>query len=238
MKKLILVLILVAAPALCQAADETEPLDSVYINLHDKASLQRGARLFVNYCLSCHSAGFMRYNRMGRDLGISDDNLRNEMMFASDKPGDLMKVSMPEAQAKKWFGTAPPDLSLIARQRTPAWIYSYLRRFYVDPNSKTGWNNTLFHNVAMPDVLYELQGVQRLSGHDKNGYPEFELEKPGTMKPKEYDQAIQDLTNFLVYLGEPAKLVRYKYGGLVLLFLVGLFALTVSLKKEYWRDVH
>lgn len=238
MKKLILIFILVAAPALCQAADGSQPLDPVYINLHDKASLQRGARLFVNYCLSCHSAAFMRYGRMGKDLGISDGNLRKEMMFASDKPGDLMTVAMPKAEAKKWFGTAPPDLSLIARSRKPAWIYSYLRRFYVDPASKTGWNNTLFHNVAMPDVFWQLQGTQRLTGYDKAGSPQFKLEKPGTMKPKEFDQAVRDLTNFLVYLGEPAKLQRYKYGAIVVLFLVVLFALTLFLKKEYWRDIH
>jgi len=238
MKKLILILILAVVPVLCQAAEESEPLDSVYVNLDDKASLQRGARLFVNYCLSCHSAAFMRYRRMGNDLGISEENLRKYMMFAADKPGDLMKVAMPEAEAKKWFGTAPPDLSLIARQRKPDWIYTYLLSFYRDPSTKTGWNNTLFHNVAMPNVLYTLQGVQRLAGHDADGRPQFELEKPGKLKPEEYDKAIQDLTNFLVYLGEPAKLERYKVGGIVLLFLVGFFTLVSFLKKEFWKDIH
>lgn len=238
MKKLILSLLLAMVSPVTLAAEATEPLDSVYINLGDKEALQRGAKLFVNYCLSCHSAAYMRYNRMGRDLGISEENLKEYMMFTTDKPGELMKATMPEDEAKKWFGTAPPDLTLIARVRNPDWVYSYLRRFYVDPVSPHGWNNSLFENVAMPHVLYELQGVQRLTGHDDHGYPEFETQSQGSMTPEEYDQAIADLTNFLVYLGEPAKLQRYSIGALVMLFLVGLFVLTFFLKKEYWRDLH
>ncbi|MBS1269133.1 MAG: Ammonia monooxygenase gamma subunit [Gammaproteobacteria bacterium] len=238
MKKLILILILAAVSPSSLAAEATEPLDPVYTNLGNKASLQRGAKLFVNYCLSCHSAAYMRYNRMGRDLGISQGNIDEHMMFAADKPGALMTVSMPEVKAKQWFGTAPPDLSLITRVRKPEWVYSYLRRFYFDAESPHGWNNSLFENVAMPHVLYELQGVQRLTGHDEHGYPRFEMQAPGTMTPEEYDEAMQDLTNFLVYLGEPAKLERYKIGTIVMLFLAGLLVLSYFLKKEYWRDIH
>jgi ubiquinol-cytochrome c reductase cytochrome c1 subunit len=238
MKKLILSLILAAMSPATLAAEATEPLDSAYINLGDKASLQRGARLFVNYCLSCHSAGYMRYNRMAEDLGISEESLRENMMFVGERTGDLMQVSMSEADARKWFGTAPPDLTLITRVRKPDWVYSYMRRFYVDPESPHGWNNTLFPNVAMPHALYQLQGVQRFTGHDDHGEPQFELVSTGTMSPEEYDQAMQDLTNFLVYVGEPAKLQRYSIGAMVMLFLVVLSVLVYFLKKEYWRDIH
>jgi len=238
MKKLILILILAIAAPATYAAEAEHPLDSVYINLGDKASLQRGARMFVNYCLSCHSAQYMRYSRMAEDLGISDESLRENMLFAGDRPGSLMKTAMTDQDAKEWFGTAPPDLTLTARVRGPEWLYSYLRRFYVDPESPHGWNNSLFPNVAMPHVLYELQGTQRFVGRDDHGAPEFEMVKPGQMEPEEYDEAVRDLTNFLVYLGEPAKLDRYMIGALVMLFLAGLLVLVYFLKKEYWRDVH
>jgi len=238
MKKLILSLILAAVTPATLAAEATEPLDSAYINLNDKASLQRGAKLFVNYCLSCHSASYMRYSRMADDLGISDKALRDNMMFATDKPGELMKVAMAPGDAKNWFGTAPPDLTVITRVRKPDWVYSYLRRFYIDPESPPGGNNTLFPNVAMPHVLYKLQGVQRLAGHNDHGNPQFEMVKQGSMSPEEYDKAMADLTNFMVYMGEPAKLERYSIGAMVMLFLIVLAVLVYFLKKEYWRDVH
>lgn len=238
MKKLILSLILATVTPATLAAEATEPLDPVYINLDDKVSLQRGAQLFVNYCLSCHSAAYMRYSRMADDLGIGDQSLRDNMLFGDARPGDLMKVTMAEEDARQWFGTAPPDLSLITRSRQPEWFYSYMRRFYIDPESPHGWNNSLFENVAMPHVLQELQGVQRLTGHDDQGNPQFEMLKPGTMSPEEYDKAMQDLTNFMVYLGEPAKLERYGIGAIVMLFLGVLLMLVYLLKKEYWRDIH
>lgn len=238
MKKLILSLILAAVTPATLAAEATEPLDPVYINLDDKVSLQRGAQLFVNYCLSCHSAAYMRYSRMADDLGISEQSLRDNMLFGDARPGDLMEVSMADEDARQWFGTAPPDLSLITRARQPEWFYSYMRRFYMDPESPHGWNNSLFENVAMPHVLQELQGVQRLTGHDDQGNPQFEMLKTGTMSPEEYDEAMQDLTNFMVYVGEPAKLERYGTGAMVMLFLGVLLVLVYFLKKEYWRDIH
>lgn len=240
MKRLFAFLLSVTITPWCLAATEDVPLDSVYINLSDKASLQRGARLFVNYCLSCHNAAFMRYRRMASDLDISEKLLKENLMFATDKPGDLMLSTMPDDYAKNWFGVVPPDLTLVARVRKPDWIYTYLRSFYLDDRSPSGWNNTLFQNVAMPHVLYGLQGYQRLvtnSGEDA-GKPVLKLEKPGTMSPEEYDSAMRDLTNFLVYLGEPVKLDRYLIGVFVLLFLGVLLVLSYLLKKEYWKGLH
>jgi len=240
MKRLIACLLLVAAAPWCMASSEDGPVDRVYINLSDNASLQRGARLFVNYCLSCHSAAYMRYRRMAIDLEISEDLLKDNLMFASNKPGDLMKTTMPAEYAKDWFGVVPPDLTLIARVRTPDWIYTYLRSFYVDENSSNGWNNVLFENAAMPHVLWDLQGMQRLvsKSDSETVKPVFKLETPGTMSPEEYDGTIRDLVNFLVYLGEPVKLKRSFIGVFVMLFLVVLLVLSYLLKKEYWSDLH
>ncbi len=240
MKRFIAFTLAITVSSWCAAATEDAPLDAVYINLSDTASLQRGARLFVNYCLSCHSASYMRYRRMGEDLGISEELLKEHLLFAGEKPGDLMQATMPANYAKQWFGVVPPDLTLIARVRKPDWIYTYLRSFYLDVGSPSGWNNTLFRNVAMPHVLYQLQGSQRLvsDGAAENGKPVFRLERPGEMTPEEYDESVRDLTNFLVYLGEPVKLNRYLIGVFVMLFLAVLLVLSYTLKKEYWKDVH
>lgn len=258
MKKAILILLCATLPGLSLASGgEHVKLDAVKIDLSDKASLQRGARTFVNYCLSCHSASYMRYNRMGEDLGISDELVKENLMFTAEKTGELMKAAMTTEDAKKWFGTAPPDLSLIARSRGPEWFYTYMRSFYRDQKSSTGWNNTVFPSVAMPHVLHDLQGLQRAvyrtEKHEsvsvKDGkkvkkvteeqvFDRFEIEKPGSMTTKEYDESMRDLTNFMVYVGEPAKLVRYRIGVAVLVFLAIFFVVAYLLKKEYWKDVH
>ncbi len=240
MNRFIAFVLLVSASSWCAAASEDVPLDDVYVNLSDTASLQRGARLFINYCLSCHSASYMRYRQMGEDLGIGEDLLKENLLFAGEKPGDLMQATMPPKYAKQWFGVVPPALTLSARVRRPDWMYTYLRSFYLDPGSPSGWNNTLFRNVAMPHVLYELQGSQRLAsdGGGANGKPVFELMRPGQMTPSEYDNAVRDLTNFLVYLGEPVKLQRNFIGVFVMLFLVILLVLSYALKKEYWKEIH
>ena len=258
MKKAILILLCMALPGLSLASGGGHAkLDAVKVDLSDKASLQRGARTFVNYCLSCHSISYMRYNRMGEDLGISDELVKENLMFAADKTGALMKAAMPREDAKKWFGTAPPDLSLVARSRGPEWFYTYMRSFYRDEKSSTGWNNTVFPSVAMPHVLYDLQGLQRAvyrtdkheSESVKDGkkvkkvteeqvFDHFEIEKPGSMTPQQFDDAMRDLTNFMVYVGEPAKLVRYRVGIFVLAFLAIFFVVAYLLKKEYWKDVH
>ena len=242
MRKLALVLLLVILPLRSWAEEGDKSCgavecDSVKIDLSDKPSLQRGARTFVNYCLSCHSASYMRYNRMGRDLGIPDELVQKNLLFASDKVGDLMKIAMRKEDAKTWFNTTPPDLTLVTRWRDARWVYTYLRGFYRDDKSPTGWNNIVFHNVAMPNVLYEWQGEQR-PVIENGEFVRFELVKPGTLKSKEFDQQMRDLTNFLVYLGEPAKLVRYHIGIYVLIFLAVFSFFAYLLKKEYWKDVH
>lgn len=210
-------------------------------SLKDKPSLQRGAKLFVNYCLSCHSAKYMRYNRMAEDLDIPPKLVERYMMYASDKIGNPMETTMPAKDAEKWFGVAPPDLSLIGRLRGADWLYNYFGAFYLDENSPSGWNNVVFENVAMPHAMYELQGLQRAVFKVEDGrevLDRFEQTTSGKMTPEEYDQATRDLTNFLVYVGEPAKMVRIKYGIWVMLFL-GIFVfLAYMLKKEYWRDIH
>lgn len=229
------------------------------INVKDKTSLQNGAKLFINYCLSCHSAAYSRYNRVAEDLEIPVELLKENLMFTTEKTGDLMTTTMPEADAKKWFGVAPPDLTLVSRVRKPDWIYTYLRAFYLDESSPSGWNNSLFENVAMPHALYELQGVQRLVGkldadelHDREahaadtdnaaynivGDAKFDLVHAGMLSPAEFDKAMADLTAFLVYLAEPAQLKREKIGIYSIIFLIILMGLCWLLKKEYWRDVH
>jgi ubiquinol-cytochrome c reductase cytochrome c1 subunit len=199
----------------------------------------------------------MRYDRMGNDLGISEEMIRENLLFAADKVSDLMKAVMPRDDAKDWFGVAPPDLTLEARARTPQWIYTYLRSFYRDDKSPSGWNNTVFINVAMPHVLYEWQGDQRavfkmvesrVLVEQEDGskveqtavtktFDRFDLVRPGSMGEKEYNQAMRDLTNFLVYLAEPVKLQRYRIGVYVLIFLAVFLIFAYLLKKEYWKDV-
>jgi ubiquinol-cytochrome c reductase cytochrome c1 subunit len=238
MKKAILLFALVLSPVAAWAAAAQVRLDHANVDLGDTPSLQRGARIFVNYCLSCHSAAYMRYNRMGHDLGLSDELVKENLLFAADKVGDLMKAVMPADDAKAVFGVVPPDLTVIARARGADWLYTYMRSFYRDEKSYSGWNNTVFPHVAMPHVLYEWQGQQR-AVFDKDGkFERFELERPGRMSAKDYDAAMRDLTNFLVYMGEPAKLVRYRLGVFVIGFLILLLIFAYLLKKEYWKDVH
>jgi len=237
---------LLASPSTAVAATEAKMVMSPFKpQLKDLPSLQRGAKLFVNYCLSCHSAKFMRYNRMAEDLHIPLELVEKHMLFAADKIGDPMQTTMPADAAEEWFGVAPPDLSLIARLRGPEWLYNYLLTFYLDDNSPSGWNNVVFENVAMPHAMHELQGLQRAvfktetaaDGTTREVLDRFEIASPGKMSVAEYRQASADLTNFLVYLGEPAKLVRIDYGIWVLLFMFVFAGLAYLLKKEYWRDV-
>lgn len=225
-------------------ATETVKLDKAPIRPTDKLSLQRGAQTFVNYCLSCHSAEFMRYNRL-RDLGLNEQQITENLIFTGQKVGELMTVAMPKKEAKQWFGVAPPDLSVIARSRGPDWLYTYLRTFYRDDTTATGWNNLVFDKAAMPHVLYALQGEQSLmvkSEDDGHGgtheIKELKLDKPGTLSKSEYDAYVADLVNFLVYLGEPAATKRVQLGMMVMLFLFLMLGLTYALKKEYWKDIH
>ncbi len=238
MKKLLLILSLLV-PTLAMAG-EGGNFPAAPINMSDQASLQRGAKIFVNYCLSCHSASVMRYNRL-KDIGLTDEQIKKNLMFAGEKVGDTMMVAMDKSEAKGWFGATPPDLSVIARARGADWLYAYMRGFYRDNTRPTGWNNTVFDKVGMPNVLYELQGEQRLvTAPDETGKPasHLVLDKPGTLSPAEYDKAAADLVNYLVYMGEPARAVRTHMGGYVLIFLAFMFVLALLLKKEFWKDIH
>lgn len=248
MKKLIIAFMMLALPGLVSAAGAGPHLDKANIDLTDKASLQRGARLFVNYCLNCHSASFMRYNRMGKDLGISDELVKENLLFTADKVGAPMDIAMSVEDGNKWFGTAPPDLSVMARAKGAGseganWLYTYFRSFYVDESRPFGVNNTVFKDVGMPHVLWELQGMQTLVNAEEmaehqSATPEFALNQPGSMSAEEYDQAARDLTNFMVYMGEPAQLERKSLGIWVSLFLIFFFFVAYALKKEYWKDIH
>jgi ubiquinol-cytochrome c reductase cytochrome c1 subunit len=220
-------------------------LDHAPLNLHDKISLQRGAQTFVNHCLHCHSATMMRYGRL-TDLGLTQDQIRDNLILSGDKIGDSMSTALNAKDGKAWFGVLPPDLSLIARSRGPDWLYTYLRSFYHDPATKSGWNNTVFPNVGMPHVLWEYQGDQVLQvtekvdavTGDKKESHKLVLERPGTLTAIGYDEYVGDLVNFLVYMGEPARASRTQIGILVLFFLAVFFLFTLALKKEYWKDVH
>ncbi|MCI3950951.1 MAG: cytochrome c1 [Burkholderiales bacterium] len=245
-KILIALLIL---PGVLHAAEEVK-LDRAPIDSQDMISLQRGAHTFLNYCLGCHSANYMRYNRL-QDLGLTEQQIRDNLIFTGVKAGDLMKTAMAPRDGKEWFGTAPPDLTVIARSRSSHagsgadWLYTYMRSFYRDANRPTGWNNVVYPNVAMPHVLYELQGEQVLKTERvmrPEGYPadvqRLALEKKGQLSPVEYDRLVADLVNYLNYMAEPAGATRRTIGIYVLLFLGLFWVLAFALKKEYWKDVH
>ena len=241
MKKLIIAFLLAAVPALGLAAGGGVHLDEANIDLSDQASLQRGAKYFVNYCLSCHSAKFQRYNRMARDLGLTEEEVKQNLMFTTDKIGDTMNVAMDPEQSAKWFGTTPPDLSVTTRARGVDWVYTYLRSFYVDESRPFGVNNRVFPDVGMPHVLWKLQGVQTAVTKEVDGQKvieKLEITEPGTMSAQEYDSAVRDLTAFLSYVGEPIQMKRKQLGVWVLLFIAVFFVLAYLLKKEYWKDIH
>ncbi|HEY7865731.1 MAG TPA: cytochrome c1 [Psychromonas sp.] len=244
MKKLMIAL-LALLPTLVFGSGAAVHLDKADYDLSDKASLQSGAKLFMNYCFACHSTGHQRYQRVATDLGIPDALMAENLIFTDSKIGELMKNSMDSTSAAKWFGAPPPDLTLEARLRGPDWIYTYLRSFYADPTRPFGVNNTVFPEVGMPHVLEELQGVPTAiyettvhEGVEHKAIIGFESNGQGEMSSDEYDKAVLNLVNFLVYAGEPNKLERQSLGVWVIGFLVILFILSYLLKKEYWRDIH
>jgi ubiquinol-cytochrome c reductase cytochrome c1 subunit len=245
MKKHVLsILMLVFAPAWAFAAGGVH-LDKANIDPKNRQSQQRGARLFVNYCLSCHSAELMRYERIGKDLDINEKMLKENLIFTGGKAGDLMTVATAAADSKEWFGTVPPDLTVIARSRGVDWLYTYMRSFYRDDSKLIGVNNLVFPDVGMPHVLWELQGWQEpviTTTKDEEGNEhkmiELELAEPGTLTPKEYDRAIRDLVNFLDYMGEPYKYERQHLGVRVIMFLLVFLVIAYLMKKEFWKDVH
>jgi len=221
--------------------------------LSDVASLQHGAKLFVNYCLNCHSAAFMRYNRM-RDLDLTEDQIKKNLLFTSDKVGDVMKASLDPRQAKEWFGSVPPDLSVIARSRAgagsgtgPDYLYTYLRSYYRDDTKATGWNNLVFPNVAMPHVLWQLQGIRGAKvqevkdPHDptkvEHRFLGYEQITPGTLTTQQYDESIADLVAYLTWMSEPAQAQRVRLGVWVLIFLALFTLIAWRLNAAYWKDV-
>jgi ubiquinol-cytochrome c reductase cytochrome c1 subunit len=238
--KLWMLALLIAMPAVAIASGAEVHLDKAPVNLKDQVSLQRGAKLFTSRCLACHSASYMRYNRL-KDIGMTEEQIKKDLELPEDvKLGSTMQAAMDANSAKLAYGVAPPDLSVIARSRSADWLYTYLRSFYVDSTRSTGWNNTVFDKVGMPHVLSDMQGEQTLKVESHEGHEtrKLELTTPGSMKPAEYDSAVADLTNYLVFMGEPAKLVRYDIGLIVLGFLSLLFVLVYALKKEIWKDIH
>jgi ubiquinol-cytochrome c reductase cytochrome c1 subunit len=241
MKRLKNFLFLLAAfPVVVFAAAAGPHLDRAPINLADQESLQRGARMFVNYCLNCHSASSMRYSRL-QDLGLTEDQIKDNLLFAAEKPGELMTVGMTKADGKAWFGVTPPDLSVIARARGADWLYTYLRGFYRDDTTATGWNNLVFDKVGMPHVLWNLQGEMAPVYKNEGGQEvieRLELVKPGSVTLAQYDAMVGDLVNYLQWMGEPAQLQRKKLGLIVLAFLAFFFVVAYYLKKEFWKDIH
>ena len=219
-------------------------LDRAPINLHDQGSLQRGARNFVNYCLNCHNAAFMRYSALTQ-IGLTEQQIRDNLMFTTDKFGDTMVSALDAQDAKDWFGGVPPDLTLAARVRGSDWLFTFLRSFHRDDSTPTGWNNTVFKNVAMPNVLHNLQGTQVMAkvgekrGHDGKMEPVMKLtvDRPGTMTTAEYDLFVNDLVNYMTFMAEPVRAERSRIGVIVLFFLVFAFFVALWLKHEYWKDV-
>ncbi|MDE2428966.1 MAG: cytochrome c1 [Burkholderiales bacterium] len=246
-----LIAILAFAPVLALAS-EGFPLDRAPDRSTDMAALQNGAKLFVNYCLNCHSASAMRYNRL-RDIGLTEDQIRNNLLFTGEKVGDLMKNTMTAKDAKAWFGAVPPDLSVIARAKAseagsgPDWLYTYLRSYYKDDSRPTGWNNMVFPNVGMPHVLWELQGVrsakfvEEKDPHDESKtehkFEGFETVTPGKLTTIEYDNAVGDLVAYLQWMGEPAQSTRKRLGVWVVLFMAVLATLAWRLNASYWKEV-
>lgn len=229
-----------AAPA---PAEETAGLMHAGTDLGDQASLQRGAQLFMNNCSGCHSLQYMRYSRMAADLGLSEDEVMQNLNFTGGKIGDQVHVALTQDEGKQFFGKMPPDLSLIARVRGTDWIYTYLKSFYLDESRPLGWNNKLFPNASMPNPLWEMQGLQqpvygKAEGGGDRPVEKLVLASPGSQTPAQFDQSVRDITAFLEYVGEPAALKRESMGVWVVLFLAFFTFLAWLLKKEFWKDVH
>jgi ubiquinol-cytochrome c reductase cytochrome c1 subunit len=251
MKKIILSLAL--ALGLVTGANagggDTIAWDKAPNKINDLAALQNGAKLFVNHCLNCHSAAFMRYNRL-TDIGLTEQQIKDNLLFTTDKVGDTMKANIDPKQAKEWFGANPPDLTVIARSRAghggtgADYLYTYMRTFYRDETKATGWNNLAFPNVGMPHVLWEMQGDRRPifeerqeSGHKVQVFKGWEQVTPGTMTPQQYDQAMADLVGYLQWMGEPAQTQRVRLGMFVMLFLLGFMYIAWRLNASFWKDI-
>lgn len=245
-RKLIAIACLLCLPVAAFSAGGGGALMHANNDLSNIHSLQRGARNFVNYCLGCHSAKYVRYNRLAADLQLTDAQMVGNLMFTGERVFDTMDIAMPPAEASAWFGRTPPDLSLTGRSRGADWIYTYLMTFYVDDTAPMGSNNLVLPGASMPHVLWELQGLQRavfIEEQDADGnvqkvFDKFVPATEGRLSEKDYEQFVRDISNFLAYIGEPVQLERRAMGGWVLAFLLLFFILAVLLKKEFWTDVH
>jgi ubiquinol-cytochrome c reductase cytochrome c1 subunit len=231
------------------ASGASFPLDKAPNLTNDMAALQNGAKLFVNYCLNCHSAAFMRYNRL-KDIGLTERQIKENLLFTTEKVGDVMVAAIDPKAAKDWFGANPPDLTLVARSRASGagsgadYLYTYLRTYYRDPAKPTGWNNMAFPNVGMPHVLWQLQGERKplfetvkSHGHDVQVLKGWEQVTPGTLSQAEYDRAVGDLVAFMQWMAEPAQNNRVRIGVWVLLFLAVFTLVAWRLNAAYWKDV-
>ena len=233
--------LLFSAAALAAAGG---PVQQAGNDLSDRASLQRGAKLYMNYCSSCHSLKFLRYSRMAEDLGLTEEEVMGNLNFTGAKFGEHIQVTMRDADGTEWFGKMPPDLSVISRVRGSDWIYTYLKSFYLDESRPLGWNNKLFPNASMPNPLWELQGLQHAEfgpvdpATGERHVEGLKVAQAGRQSAQEFDQTARDITNFLEYVGEPAALKRQSVGVWVILFLAALTFLAYLLKQEYWKDVH
>jgi ubiquinol-cytochrome c reductase cytochrome c1 subunit len=250
MKKFLISLCLVLGVAMPAFANtDIIPLDKAPNKLNDLSALQNGAKIFVNYCLNCHAAAYMRFNRLN-DIGLTDKQIKDNLLFTTDKVGDTMKISMDAKQGKDWFGGNPPDLTVIARSRAGQggtgadYLYTYLRTYYRDDTKATGWNNLAFPNVGMPHVLWELQGQRRpvyqeveQHGHTIHVVKGWEQITPGKMSAAEYDAAVGDLVNYLQWMSEPAQNTRVRIGVWVMLFLLIFMVIAWRLNATYWKDI-
>ncbi len=239
-------LLAVMTPVAGFAAGGGLDLEQARNDIGNVNSLQRGASLFMSYCLGCHSAKYVRYSRLQSDLDLSQAQLEQYLMFAADKPHDTMTTAIPAADAATWFGQSPPDLSLTARSRGSDWIYTYLKNFYVDDSRPLGVDNLLLPGASMPHALWELEGLKQAvfteqkdaAGNIIRSFDRYETVTPGSKSAEEFDAAVGDLVNFLEYIAEPVQHQRQSLGIKVILFLLGFFLLTYFLKREYWKDVH
>lgn len=231
--------LLASGPAVAAGGGDTA-MEPSGVNVHDIASVQRGAKWFVNNCHGCHSLDYMRYNRLAEDLGLSEEMVVENLMFADKKIGETMSIAMTKEAGERWFGKAPPDLSVVGRSRGTEWLYNFLIGYYEDANGN--WNNTMLANAAMPHPLWQLQGIQTpIYEENEAGYRTvtgLELATPGTQDEEEYRQTARDIVAFLAYVGEPAVLQRKQVGVWVMLFLALFAFLAFMLKREFWRDVH
>jgi len=230
------------APAPAAAAGPGIPLQRAPVDLRDAVSLQRGAHLFVNYCMGCHSANYMRFNRL-TDLGLSEEQIKEYLLFGTDKVGSPMTIAMRPVDAAAWMGKAPPDMTVIARSKRPDYIYTLLKSYYVDESRALGWNNLAYPNIGMPHPLWQLQGTPQLKVEEKQSHgravqvSSIAAGDPGLMTAVEYDRAVGDLVNYLVYMGEPWKVKSHRIGIIVMFFLVILLVFSYLLKLEFWRDI-